>query len=62
MTFDKTAYQREYMRRKRASQPPSRAARMEAALTEIRGIVADRPGPASQQIREAIESALGKPA
>lgn len=60
MTFDKTAYQREYMARQRAEKPTSRVGILKAAVTEILALVGDKPGPVASSVRKIGAEALDK--
>lgn len=58
MTFDKKAYMRDYMARRRAGKETHSAKRMADALTKIIDLTAGKTGEAAVAIRTLAEDAL----
>lgn len=58
MKFDKTAYMREYMRKKRAQQPTSSASRNRLALQQIREHLEGPTAHSFATIRTIVATAL----
>lgn len=60
MTFDKRAYMRDYMQRKRAEQPTALHPRRLKALHDIVKLVEGKTGDVATQIRNIAQDAIGE--
>ena len=58
MTFDKAAYQLDYMRRRRAGEPTSRVARLEKGLNAILEKLKGNDKTLAVELRKIAEEAL----